>query len=100
MLAGGLQAAFADFVSNPLPERLAALLCQLRADGAEGSGGRSPAMGQAQQTRRAVLIVEGRPSRSQPHPKSSWRPPAPQPWDRCCRRREPHSRRKILQCYR
>jgi hypothetical protein len=38
MLAGGLQAAFADFVSNPLPERLAALLCQLRADGAEGSG--------------------------------------------------------------
>jgi hypothetical protein len=39
MLAGGLQAAFADFVSNPLPERLAALLCQLRADGAEGSGG-------------------------------------------------------------
>jgi hypothetical protein len=37
-------------------------------------------MGQAQQTRRAVLIVEGRPNRSQPHPKSSWRPPAPQPW--------------------
>jgi hypothetical protein len=47
-------------------------------------------MGQAQQTRRAVLIVEGRPNRSQPHPKSSWRPPAPQPWYRCCRRREPH----------
>jgi hypothetical protein len=31
-LAGGLQAAFADFVSNPLPERLAALLRQLSAE--------------------------------------------------------------------
>ena len=30
--ARGLQAAFADFVSNPLPQRLAALLRQLSAD--------------------------------------------------------------------
>jgi hypothetical protein len=37
-LAGGLQAAFADFVSNPLPERLVALLPQLSAEGAERSG--------------------------------------------------------------
>jgi hypothetical protein len=37
-LAGGLQAAFADFVSNPLPERLVALLRQLSAEGAERSG--------------------------------------------------------------
>ena len=37
-LAGGLQAAFADFVSNPLPERFVALLRQLSAEGAERSG--------------------------------------------------------------
>jgi hypothetical protein len=37
-LADGLQAAFADFVSNPLPERLAALLRQLSADRDELSG--------------------------------------------------------------
>jgi hypothetical protein len=37
-LTDGLQAAFADFVSNPLPERLAALLRQLSADRDERSG--------------------------------------------------------------
>ncbi len=37
-LAGGLQAAFADFVSNPLPDRLAALLRQLSAHRDERSG--------------------------------------------------------------
>jgi hypothetical protein len=31
-LAGGLQAAFADFVSNPLPEHLAALMRRLSDD--------------------------------------------------------------------
>jgi hypothetical protein len=37
-LADGLQAAFADFVSNPLPERLAALLRRLSVDCDERSG--------------------------------------------------------------
>ncbi len=37
-LAGGLQAAFAEFVSNPLPERFAALLRELTTNRDERSG--------------------------------------------------------------
>src|SRR5438874_11639100 len=37
-LAGGLRAVFADVVSCPLPERLAALVRRLHADGDERSG--------------------------------------------------------------
>jgi hypothetical protein len=38
MLAAGLRAVFADFVSTPLPERLASLIRSLSADGDERSG--------------------------------------------------------------
>jgi hypothetical protein len=37
-LAEGLRTAFADFVSDPLPERLAALMRQLRTDCEERLG--------------------------------------------------------------
>jgi hypothetical protein len=56
-LAGGLRTAFADVISTPLPRRLTALVRRLKADRDERSGG-SPTMGQVQQSRRAVLIVE------------------------------------------
>jgi hypothetical protein len=57
ILAGGLRAFFADVVSTPLPKRLASLVHLLSAAGDERSG-RSLIRGQAQQKRRAVLIVE------------------------------------------
>jgi hypothetical protein len=38
-LAGGLRTTFADIVSAPIPERLAALVRRLSADRAERSGG-------------------------------------------------------------
>ena len=56
-LAGGLRTAFADFVSTPLPRHLADLMRQLH-ERQPASGEGSPTMGQAQQKRRAVLVVE------------------------------------------
>jgi hypothetical protein len=38
MLEAGLRTVFADFVSAPLPERLASLMRSLSADGDEPSG--------------------------------------------------------------
>src|SRR2546430_14913660 len=55
-LAGGLRTTFADVLFSPLPDRLAALVRRLSADRDERSGGGT--MGQAQQKRRAVLVVE------------------------------------------
>ncbi len=37
-LAGGLRTTFADVVSSPLPDRLAALVRRVQADGDERSG--------------------------------------------------------------
>ena len=56
-LTGELRATFADIVSSPLPRRLSALMRRLNADHDERQEG-DPAVGQAQQKRRAVLIVE------------------------------------------
>src|SRR5262245_52765395 len=55
-LAAGLRVEFADVACAPMPQELAALLCRLADDGAGYSG--DGAMGQAQQKRRAVLLVE------------------------------------------
>src|SRR5262249_58242660 len=54
--AAGLRAEFADAACAPVPEYLAALVRRLNGDRNEQSGGVN--MGQAQQNRRAVLIVE------------------------------------------
>ncbi len=55
--AAGLRAEFADAACAPVPEYLAALMRHLDGNRNEHSG-RGVNMGQAQQNRRAVLIVE------------------------------------------
>src|SRR5215470_18488914 len=36
-----------------------------------------------------AMFTDTRQNWSRSHPTSSWLRPAPQPWHRCCRRREP-----------
>jgi hypothetical protein len=55
---GGLRAVFADIVSIPLPELLTSFMRLLSARWRRTLRGRSLIMGQVQQKRRTVLIVE------------------------------------------
>ena len=55
-LAEGLRTAFADFVSDPLPERLAALMRQLRTDCEERLGEANHGASATETSRR----IEGR----------------------------------------
>ena len=56
-LTDQLRATFAETVSSPLPRRLSALMRRLNVDHDDARRG-NPAMGQAQQEHRAILIVE------------------------------------------